>query len=227
MKLLHIADLHIGKVVNGFPMIDDQKHALAGVLDAACRERVDALLMAGDLYDKSAPSAEAVSVLDWFLTSVADRGIPCFAIPGNHDSAERVAYAAGPLSRQGIYVAPLFDGAVAHFTLEDEAGPVTFWLLPFLKPAQVRPHFPEAEIGSDYTAALKAVLNACPLEESERNVLLCHQFVTAGGAEPERCDSELSVGGLDHVDASAFDRFDYVALGHIHRPQRIGRDAVR
>lgn len=227
MKLLHIADLHIGKVVNGFPMIDDQKHALASVLGIARRERVDALLMAGDLYDKSAPSAEAVSVLDWFLTSVADLGIPCFAIPGNHDSAERVAYAAGPLSRQGIYVAPLFDGTVAHYTLEDEAGPVTVWLLPFLKPAQVRPRFPDAEIGSDYTAALDAVLGACPLDEGERNVLLCHQFVTAGGAEPERSDSELSIGGLDNVDASAFDRFDYVALGHIHRSQRIGRDAMR
>lgn len=227
MKLLHIADLHIGKVVNGFSLIEDQRHALEGVLGIARREGADALLLAGDLYDKSSPSAEAVALLDWFLTSASEAGLPCFAIPGNHDSAERVAYAAGPLARQGIYVAPLFDGAVAHYALEDEHGPVTFWLLPFLRPASVRPHFPDAEIGTDYTAALKAVLGACALDEGQRNVLLCHQFVTAGGDEPERCDSELSVGGLDNVDASAFERFDYVALGHIHRTQRIGRDEVR
>lgn len=227
MKLLHIADLHIGKIVNGFSLLEDQRFTLAGVLEIARREETDALLLAGDLYDKSAPSAEAVALLDWFLTRASEMELPCFAIPGNHDSSERVAYAAGPLARQGIYVAPLFDGTVAHYSLEDEHGPVVFWLLPFLKPAQVRPHFPDAEIGTDYTAAIEAVLGACPLDAGTRNVLLCHQFVTAGGIEPERCDSELSIGGLDNVDASVFDRFDYVALGHIHRAQRIGRDEVR
>lgn len=227
MKLLHIADLHIGKTVNGFPMLEDQRHALAQVLEIAKRENVDALLLAGDIYDKSAPSAEAVALVDWLLCEVAKRSLPCFAIPGNHDSAERVAYAAGPLALQGIHMAPLFDGTVKSVQMEDGFGTVTFWLLPFLKPANVRRHFPDAEIGTDYTAAVRTVLDACDINEAQRNVLLCHQFVTSGGTEPDRCDSELSVGGLDNVDASVFDQFDYVALGHIHRPQRIGRDSVR
>ena len=227
MKLLHIADLHIGKAVNGFSLLEDQRHALQGVLDIARSRKVDAILLAGDLYDKSAPSAEAVALLDWLLCSIGELGIPCFAIPGNHDSAERVAYAAGPLARQGIHVAPLFDGSIEPVRLADEHGTVAFWLLPFLKPAQVRRFFPDDEIGSDYTLAVQAVLERCPIDRSERNVLLCHQFVTAGGTEPERCDSELSVGGLDNVDAGAFEMFDYVALGHIHRPQRIGRDTIR
>lgn len=227
MKLLHIADLHIGKTVNGFPMLEDQRHALAQVLAIAERENADALLLAGDIYDKSAPSAEAVALVDWLLCEVAKRSLPCFAIPGNHDSAERVAYAAGPLALQGIHMAPLFDGLVKSVRMQDEFGSVTFWLLPFLKPANVRRYFPDAEIGTDYTAALRTVIDACDIDETQRNVLLCHQFVTAGGTEPERSDSELSVGGIDNVDESVFDRFDYVALGHIHRPQRIGRDSVR
>lgn len=227
MKLLHIADLHIGKTVNGFPMLEDQRHALAQVLAIAERENADALLLAGDIYDKSAPSAEAVALVDWLLCEVAKRSLPCFAIPGNHDSAERVAYAAGPLALQGIHMAPLFDGLVKSVRMQDEFGSVTFWLLPFLKPANVRRYFPDAEIGTDYTAALRTVIDACDIDETQRNVLLCHQFVTWNGSEPERSDSELSVGGLDNVDASVFERFDYVALGHIHRPQRIGRDPVR
>lgn len=227
MKLLHIADLHIGKTVNGFPMLEDQRHALAQVLAIAERENADALLLAGDIYDKSAPSAEAVALVDWLLCEVAKRSLPCFAIPGNHDSAERVAYAAGPLALQGIHMAPLFDGLVKSVRMQDEFGSVTFWLLPFLKPANVRRYFPDAEIGTDYTAALRTVIDACDIDETQRNVLLCHQFVTAGGTEPERSDSELSVGGIDNVDESVFDRFDYVALGHIHRPQRIGKDSVR
>ncbi|MEG0503609.1 MAG: exonuclease SbcCD subunit D, partial [Raoultibacter sp.] len=227
MKILHLADLHIGKQVNGFPLIEDQRFALEAVLAAARDHSVDALLLAGDLYDKSSPSAEAVCLLDWFFTEVATAGLPCYAIPGNHDSAERVAYVSGLLTRQGIHLAPIFDGRVTHHSLEDEHGPVTFWLLPFMKPAHVRAFFPDADIGQDYTAALRTVLADCPLETSQRNVLIAHQFVTSGTAEPERSDSELSVGGLDNVDASVFADFDYVALGHIHRPQRIGRDEVR
>lgn len=227
MKLLHIADLHIGKTVNGFSLLDDQRHALGQVLDIALRENVDAILLAGDLYDKSMPSAEAVALVDWLLYRIAELGVSCFVIPGNHDSAERVAYAAGPLARQGIHVAPLFDGTMEPVRLEDEHGTVAIWLLPFLKPASARRFFPDDPIGTDYTAATRAVLDRCSIDTAERNVLLCHQFVTAGGAEPERSDSELSVGGLDNVDASVFDRFDYVALGHIHRPQRIGCDTVR
>jgi len=229
MRFLHIADLHIGKIVNGFSLLEDQRFALENVLQLAASHEADALLLAGDLYDKTAPSAEAVALLDWFLTQTAEADLPCFAIPGNHDSAERVGYAARLLQRQGVYVPSAFTGKVEHFALEDEHGPVNVWLLPFLKPVHVRAAFPEHadEIGQDYTAALRCVLEACEIDSAQRNILLAHQFVTWGGVEPERTDSELSLGGLDNVDASVFDAFDYAALGHVHRPQRIGRDEVR
>lgn len=227
MKLLHIADLHIGKTLNGFSLLEDQRYALAECLAIAKDNHVDALLLAGDLYDKTTPSAEAVALLDWFFDQVLDTGIPCFAIPGNHDSAERVAYAQGPLARERIFVAPRFDGTLEPITLEDRHGQVAFWLLPFLKPANVRPFYPDATIGTDYTAAISAVLEANPPDTSLRNVLLCHQFAVSGGEEPLRSDSELQAGGLDAVDASIFDAYDYVALGHIHRPQSVGRKTMR
>lgn len=227
MLLVHLADLHIGKQVNGFSLIEDQRFVLESVLSLAKARGADAILLAGDLYDKSSPSAEAVALLDWFFTEIVAANIPCFAVPGNHDSSERVAYVSGLLERQGIFIAPVFDGEIARFELADEHGPVTFWLIPFLKPVHVRPHFPEADIAQSYTEALRSVVDALPLDPTQRNVALAHQFVTAGSTEPERSDSELSVGGLDNVDASIFDAFDYVALGHIHRPQRIGRDTVR
>lgn len=227
MKLLHISDLHVGKHLNEFSLLDDQRFILQRIVDIIKEQRVDALLIAGDIYDKSTPSAEAVALLDWFLNAVAETGAACFAISGNHDSAERVAYAARLLAARRIYLSPVFAGSLASFQLEDEHGPVTFWLMPFIKPAHVRPHFPDADIGTDYTAACKAVLDACDVCEKQRNVLLAHQFVTCSSAPTERTDSELILGGLDNVDASVFDRFDYVALGHVHRPQRVGRDEVR
>ena len=226
MRLLHIADLHVGKRVNEFSMLEEQRHVLAQVVSLLRERAADALLVAGDLYDKSAPSAEAVALVDWFLSEVAASGVPTVVIYGNHDSAERVAYAGGILGRQGIHVSPVFDGHVEPVTLEDEHGPVDIWPIPFLYPATVRHFFPEAEVRT-YTDALRTVVGACALDGSRRNVCVAHQFVTAGDASPQRSDSELSVGGLDNVDVSAFDPFDYVALGHIHRPQRIGRDSVR
>lgn len=227
MRLLHLADLHIGKRVNEFPMLEDQRFVLGQALDLVRERGVDALLLAGDLYDKSLPSAEAVALLDWFLGEAAATGARVLAVSGNHDSAERVAYASGLLAHQGIHLSPVYDGTIAHCTLEDEYGPVTFWLLPFLKPADVRRFFPDAEIAS-YTDALRCAIEACGVDTTRRNVALAHQFVTSGGKEPERCDSEtVSVGGLDNVDAGVFDAFDYVALGHIHGPQRVGRDEVR
>lgn len=227
MRLLHVADLHIGKVVNGFPLIDDQRFILSQIISLAKKHRADALLLAGDLYDKSTPSAETVTMLDWFFSEIAEARLNCVAIPGNHDSAERVAYASGSLARQGIYVSPLFDGSIRSIALDDKHGTVKFWLLPFLKPAQIRPYFPDAEIGTDYTAAVRTILESCEVNPKERNVLLCHQFVVAGDQLPLLSDSEIVVGGLDSVDASVFEAFDYVALGHLHRPQRIGRDTVR
>lgn len=227
MRFMHLADLHIGKVLNGFSLIEDQRFALAQLMDYAAAQKLDAIVLAGDLYDKAAPSAEAVALLDELLTRIAATGIPCLAIPGNHDSADRVGYASGLLAHEGIHVPARYDGAVAHVELADEYGPVVFWLLPFLKPAQVRPYFPDDDIGSDYTAALASALSACDVDPAKRNVLVAHQNVSYAGRGPIRSDSEFSVGGLDNVDATAFDAFDYVALGHIHRPQRIGRDTVR
>ena len=226
MRLLHLSDLHIGKRVNEFSLLEDQRFALEGVL-ACVRERdVDTLLVAGDLYDKATPSAEAVALVDWFLGAAAETGARVIAVAGNHDSAERVAYARNLLARQGVHLAPVYNGRIESVELADEHGPVRFWLVPFLKPASVRPFFPSADIAT-YTDALRCALEACDLDPTVRNVALAHQYVTFGGTEPERSDSELSLGGMDNVDAGVFDAFDYVALGHVHRPQRVKRDEVR
>lgn len=226
MRLLHISDLHIGKQVNEFPMLDDQRFMLERILDIIRTRKVDALLIAGDIYDRSAPSADAVACVDWFLSAVAKTGVACIAVPGNHDSAERVAYASGLLAENGVHLAPVYNGEIAHIGLEDEHGPVVFWLFPFLKPAIVRPFFPNEEIAT-YTDALRLVVDSCPLDSTMRNVALTHQFVTYGGTQPDRTDSELSLGGVNNVDVGVFDAFDYVAIGHVHRPQRIGRDTAR
>lgn len=226
MRLLHIADLHIGKRVCEFPMLEDQRHVLAQVVRLLGERKVDALLVAGDLYDKAMPSAEAVALVDWFLSEVAATGVPAIVIPGNHDSAERVAYAGALMARHGIHVAPVFDGHIEPVVLGSGEGAVAVWPIPFLRPQTVRHFFPEEHV-EDYTDAMRVVIEACDLERYGCNVAVAHQFVTAGGASPERSDSEVSVGGLDNVDVSAFAGFDYVALGHIHRPQRIGADSVR
>lgn len=229
MRFLHLADLHLGKIVNGFNLTGDQRFALQGILRTAKREEVDAVVLAGDLYDKSVPSAEAVSLFDWFMTALADARIPCLAVSGNHDSAERVAYAGALLRRQGIYLSPVYDGTISRHTLEDEYGQITFWLLPFIKPIDVRRAYPDRadEIGQDYTAAVRIALESCDMSGESRNVLVAHQFVTYAKNEPELGGSELSIGGLDNVDGRIFDRFDYVALGHIHQPQKVGRDTMR
>lgn len=227
MKFIHLADLHLGKRVCEVSMLDDQIYILEQILGLVRQHRADAVLIAGDVYDRPAPPPEAVAVLDDFLTKLQALGTPCLLIPGNHDSGERLAFGAQLLDRAGVYLAPVFDGHVRTVELQDPYGPVQFTLLPFLRPAQVRRYFPEIAPG-DYEGAVRAVLSTVPAEPGMRRVLLAHQFVTALGVPPERCESELaSVGTLDNVDVSAFDGFDYVALGHIHGPQRIGRDTVR
>lgn len=229
MRFLHLADLHLGKIVNGFNMRDDQRFALEHILQRAHAEHVDAVVLAGDLYDKSQPSAEAVALFDWFLTALAQASLPCLAIPGNHDSAARVSYARQLLRDQGIVLAPIYDGTLCRWTAYDANGPVNFWLLPFVRPIDVKHAFPDHAdaIGQDYTAALACALDACAIDTTERNVLVAHQFVTYAHTEPQRSDSELAIGGLDAVDGRVFDNFDYVALGHIHRPQQIGRPEMR
>ena len=227
MKVLHISDLHIGKRVNGMSMLDDQRYILRQILDIAEKHQVSVLLIAGDVYDKASPSAEAVTVFDAFLTDAVAAGLRVLAIPGNHDSAERIAYAQGLLEKQGVCLPPVYAGEVERLELEDEHGPVEFWLLPFLKPGDVRRFFSDEEIGDDYSAALRAVLGACDIDQGKRNVVLSHQLVTAYGTAPDRADDEIKLGGIDNVDVSVYDAFDYVALGHVHRPQRVGRDTVR
>lgn len=227
MKVLHVSDLHIGKRVNGMSMLGDQRYILRQVLDIAEKRQVSVLLIAGDVYDKASPSAEAVTVFDAFLTDAVAAGLRVLAIPGNHDSAERIAYAQGLLEKQGVCLPPVYAGEVERVELEDEHGPVEFWLLPFLKPGDVRRFFPDEEIGDDYSAALRAVLGACAIDQGKRNVVLSHQLVTAYGTVPDRADDEIKLGGMDNVDVSVYDAFDYVALGHVHRPQRVGRDTVR
>lgn len=227
MKVLHVSDLHIGKRVNGMSMLDDQRYILRQILDIAEKRQVSVLLIAGDVYDKASPSAEAVTVFDVFLTDAVAAGLRVLAIPGNHDSAERIAYAQGLLEKQGVCLPPVYAGEVERVELEDEHGPVEFWLLPFLKPGDVRRFFPGEEIGDDYSAALRTVLGACDIDQGKRNVVLSHQLVTAYGTAPDRADDEIKLGGMDNVDVSVYDAFDYVALGHVHRPQRVGRDTVR
>lgn len=227
MKILHLADLHLGKRICERSLLDDQRFLLNQVLQCIIQKQVDAVLIAGDVYDRPAPPPDAVTLLDGFLTALEDAGVPCLLIPGNHDSDERLAFGARLLGGAGVHLAPVFDGRLRTVTLADQYGPVQFTLLPFLRPAQVRRFFPDVPPG-DYEAAIRAVLGTVDTADGGRHVLLAHQFATAAGAAPARCDSEMApVGTLDNVDVSAFDGFDYVALGHIHGPQRVGRDTVR
>ena len=224
---MHLADLHLGKRVNGFSMMEDQEYILNRILEIMEEEQPDGLLIAGDVYDKTIPPAEAVRRMDDFLTAVAAKHVPVFLISGNHDSAERVAFGHQLMQGSGIWISPVYDGTIRHHTLEDRWGEVNIYLIPFLRPSVVRSFFPDAEIG-DYTDALGTILEGLQLATSKRNVVLAHQFVTAAGALPETCDSEqLSVGGLDRVDGSVFSPFDYTALGHLHGPQRVGSETIR
>ena len=223
MKFIHLSDLHLGKRVNEFSLREDQQYILGRILEILDREAPYAVLIAGDIYDKSVPSAEAVGMLDEFLCRLADRGLQVFLISGNHDSPERIAFAARLMERAGVHLSPVYDGQVKPTVLEDEHGPVNIYLLPFLKPAHVRRFFPEEPIES-YTDAVRAAVDALGMDQTGRNVLVTHQFVTGAS----RSDSEeLSVGGADNVDASVFDGIDYVALGHIHGPQNIGSPRIR
>lgn len=227
MKLMHLADLHLGKRVNGFSMMEDQEYILNRILEIMEEEQPDGLLIAGDVYDKTIPPAEAVRLMDDFLTAVAAKHVPVFLISGNHDSAERVAFGHQLMQGSGIWISPVYDGTIRHHTLEDRWGEVNIYLIPFLRPSVVRSFFPDVEI-EDYTDALRTIIEDLQVDTSRRNVVLAHQFVTAAGALPETCDSEqLSVGGLDRVDGSVFNPFDYTALGHLHGPQRVGSETIR
>lgn len=223
MKFLHLSDLHLGKRVNEVSMLDDQDYILHQILEITDVESPDAVVIAGDIYDKSVPSGEAVTLFDWFLVALAKRRVPVLLISGNHDSPERLSFGSRLLDASGIHISPVYSGEVRPITLQDEHGPVHFWLLPFLKPAHVKRFFPDEPIES-YTDACRAAITQMNVDFSARNVLVTHQFVTGAST----CESEeLSAGGTDNVDASVFDGFDYVALGHIHGPQNIGSNRIR
>lgn len=223
MKLLHLSDLHLGKRLREQSLLDDQKYILTEILAAAEAEKPDAVLIAGDIYDKSTPSAEAVVLFDEFLVQLSERVPDIFVLSGNHDSPERLAFGARVMDKQGIHFSPVYCGEVKPIILHDEHGAVNIYMLPFIKPSHVRRCFPEAEIES-HTDAVKLAVDAMGIDTSLRNVLIAHQFVTGAS----RSDSEeISVGGTDNVDASAFEGFDYVALGHIHGPQNVGSEKIR
>ena len=223
MKFIHISDLHLGKRVNEFSMLEDQKDILNKILKIIGEENPQGLLIAGDIYDKSIPTVEAIQLFDEFLCQLSKKKVPAFIISGNHDSAERIAFGGRLMKESGVYVAPAYSGKTDAITLEDEWGPVHIYLLPFVKPVNVKRFFEDDSIES-YTDAVQCAVRQMNLNSDERNILVTHQFVTGA----KRSESEdISVGGTDNVDVSVFDGFDYVALGHIHGPQKIGRETVR
>ena len=223
MKLIHLSDLHLGKRLNEFSLGEDQEYILNQILQIVEAEQPDAVVIAGDVYDKAIPSVEAVSLFDEFLVRLAGLHIHIFVISGNHDSPERIAFGSRLLEETGIHLSPVYGGRVESVTLEDAFGPVDFYLLPFVKPIHVRRFFPEDPTDT-YTQALSTAVGHMNLDEHRRNVLVTHQFVTGAS----RSDSEeISVGGADNVDSAVFDAFDYVALGHIHSPQHCGSEKIR
>lgn len=226
MRFLHTADLHIGKRVNEFSMLEDQEYILRQILKTADKEQVEAVLIAGDVYDKQVPSAEAVRLFDWFLTQLNSRKLPVFVIGGNHDSVERLSFGAQIMEESGVYLTQSYDGKVVPVRLEDGYGSVNLWMLPFLKPAMVKRFFPEQDIVT-YQDALETVIGNMELNKEERNLLIAHQFVTGAVTGGSEDSVEVFVGGVENVDASVFADFDYVALGHIHRAQSAGGEQIR
>lgn len=223
MRFLHLADLHIGKRVNGFSMIEDQKFVFEQVYNVIENEKIDGIIMAGDIYDKPVPSAEAVKLFDEMLTRLVSINLPIFVISGNHDSAERIGFGSDILSAAKVYMSRVYNGNLQKIELEDDYGKINVYLLPFIKPATVKNIYKEAEI-KDYDDALEYVLSQEKIDKTKRNVIVSHQFVT-GALRSE--SEEVSVGGLDNVSVENYEAFDYVALGHIHRAQQMGRESAR
>ena len=223
MKFAHISDLHLGKRIHQFSMIEEQKYILEKIVEIVKEENVDGILLAGDIYDKIYPSAEAVALFDSFLVRLAKEEIKVLVISGNHDSPERIAFLGELTKKTGVYLSQVYDGQVENVDMEDEFGKVHIYLLPFIKPVHVRHFFPDETI-TNYTDAMKVLIKNMHINTKERNILVAHQFVTGA----KRSDSEeISVGGLDHVETDVFEDFDYVALGHIHRPQNMRSSKVR
>lgn len=223
MKFIHLSDLHLGKRLNEFSLTDDQEYILNEICSVIAAEKPDFVIIAGDIYDKPVPSAEAVRLFDDFLTRVSSLTDHIFAISGNHDSAERIAFGCHIMEKSGIHMSPVYSGSTVPTVLTDEYGEFCVYMLPFIKPPSVRRFFPDSVIES-YTDAVNAAVDAMDIDFTKRNIIITHQFVTGA----QKSDSEeISVGGTDNVDSSAFDGFDYVALGHIHGPQNVGSERIR
>ena len=223
MKFIHLSDLHIGKRVNEYSMLEDQEYILNQIINIIDEQKPDGVIIAGDVYDKSVPSAEAVALFDYFLVKLSKRNLEVFVISGNHDSPERIAFGGRLMEASRIYMSPVYDGGLSPVTLEDEYGKINVWMLPFVKPVHIRKFNEDAEISS-YTDAMQVAIDNLDVNSNERNVMITHQFVTGA----DRTESEeISVGGTDNVDVSVFDVFDYTALGHIHRPQNCKSEKVR
>ncbi|MBQ4581597.1 MAG: exonuclease SbcCD subunit D [Clostridia bacterium] len=223
MKLLHLSDLHLGRLLHRYSLQEEQAELLSRIVKIAAEEKPDAVLIAGDVYDRSIPPVYATQLLDGFLAALSRLTTVC-VISGNHDSAERLAFLSGPLKESGLHISPVYTGRITPITLADDYGPVDIWLLPFLKAASVRPYFPEVTIESTHDAVACAIRHM-DIDSARRNILVAHQFVAGGapsGSEESFATADISVGGSDMVGAGIFAPFDYVALGHIHRAQNVG-----
>ncbi len=230
MKILHLADMHLGKILQEQSLLEDQEYILKQIIEKIKKENVEIILISGDIYDRSVPPTEAINLLDNFLNTLIKKlQKKVFIISGNHDSKERLGFGSKIFEDDGLYIESKYTGTLKKVQLEDEYGKINIYMLPFTKPAEVRKYFEnsEEEIIS-YNEAIHEVIQKEKINEKERNIILVHQFVTAGANIPERTESEvISLGGIDNVDISNFDKFDYVAIGHVHRPQKIGRETAR
>lgn len=223
MKIMHLSDLHIGKKVNEYSMLQDQIYILKEILQIIDDEKVETVIIAGDVYDRSLPPNEALELFDEFLYQLSSRNVNVFVISGNHDSPERISYGGRMMTENKIFLSPVYDGNVKPITLNDDYGEVNFYLLPFVRPVDIRRYFPDENI-ENYTDAVKVAIDNMNVDFNERNILVTHQFVT--GAELSESE-DIIVGGTDNVSGEVFDGFDYVALGHIHREQTVGKDNIR
>ena len=224
MKLLHISDLHIGKKVKGFSLLEDQKYILEQITETAKAKKIDGIIIAGDIYDVSAPSNDAVKMFDGFITKIHSMGISCYVVSGNHDSVYRVAFGSNIMAKENINFAKKYEGKITPIEVDKNTN---IWLIPFIRPVDVREYHPDFAIGS-YEEMMQAVIKNLDINTKKTNILVAHQFVTCSGKTPEKSDSETaSLGTLDNIDVSNFKDFDYVALGHIHKPQIMGRDTIR
>lgn len=230
MKFLHLGDLHLGRSLGEFDLIDDQRYILDQILKIISEKSVDAVLIAGDVYDKAVPSEAATRLLDYFLCSLSKAGVKTFMISGNHDSDDRLNYGSSLFEANNIFISAIYDGKLYKKTLDDEYGQIDIYLLPFVKASQVKHFFPDVKIAS-YDDAVRSIIENAHIESDRRNIIVAHQFVAGKFSDPSLGGSESvgtqSVGLVEKISYDCFDVFDYAALGHIHSPQKVGREEVR